>query len=97
VNEFAGLLVNLGGELGIERTETLEEDPALGLQFSLLEGLPRPMIGFEGFSSFSLGQEQQTRNGRVIMPIDMSMDYVVAELSACVRVLGATLIFVQAK
>jgi hypothetical protein len=55
------------------------------------------MIGFEGFSSFSLGLEQQTRNGKVIMQIDASMDYVVAELSACVRVLGATLRFVQTK
>jgi hypothetical protein len=31
------------------------------------------------------------------MRIDTSMDYVVAELPACVRVLGATLRFVQAK
>jgi hypothetical protein len=43
------------------------------------------MIRFEGFSSFSLGLEQQTRNRRVIMQKDMSMDYVVAELSACVE------------
>jgi hypothetical protein len=26
-----------------------------GLQFSLLKGFPRPMVGFEGFSFFSLG------------------------------------------
>jgi hypothetical protein len=31
------------------------------------------------------------------MQIDMSMDYAVPELTACVRVLGATLRFVQAK
>jgi hypothetical protein len=43
------------------------------------------MIRFEGFSSFSLGLEQQTRNGRVIMQKDMSMDYVVAELSTWVE------------
>jgi hypothetical protein len=44
------------------------------------------MIRFEGFSSFSLGLEQQTRNGRVIMQKDMSMDYAVAELSTLLEI-----------
>jgi hypothetical protein len=44
--------------LAIETTETLEDDPDLGvavLIVSLLKGLPRPMIGFGGFSFLSLG------------------------------------------
>jgi hypothetical protein len=63
----------------------LEDDPTLGLAVLIIGGLPRPMIRFESFSSFSLRLEQQIRNGRVIMQKDMSMDYHVAELSTWVE------------
>jgi hypothetical protein len=41
--------------LAVETTETLEDDPALGVAVFIVDGMPRPMVGFEGFSFFSLG------------------------------------------
>jgi hypothetical protein len=39
----------------LRRRRRLRTTRPSGLQFSLLKGLPRPMVGLEGFSFFSLG------------------------------------------
>jgi hypothetical protein len=38
-NEFAGLPVDLGGELVVKPTETLKDDPPLGVAVFIVEGI----------------------------------------------------------